>query len=240
MILVVNDGGASGYTIVHLLLKQNEHVVMVDRQTKLDFLERLQDYSNFQYLSLDFYHTDLIEQLVKQITSSKKLTGFVYSAGIGGVRPLSLINTAFLHQMMNANLYAFIEWVRCISKKSRFEIGGSIVAISSVSSIKGLKSKIAYSASKAALDASVRGMAAELAERKIRVNSIQKGWVRADMQHDFIQDNMQLSKNQDADKQVLGIIENDDLARSVLFLLSNDSKFITGTQLLVDGGYTLS
>lgn len=242
MILVINDGGVSGHELVKLLLQHNNAVCLVERQPLEKEITDLTDIDKAALTihALDFYQTELIEPFVKSNFNHQQITGLVYAAGIGGVRPLGLTQTTFLHDMMNANLYAFVEWVRCICKKNRFESGGSVVAISSVSSTKGLKSKIAYSASKAALDAAVRGMAAELAERKIRVNSIQKGWVRADMQHSFIQDNMALNENSDLAKQVLGVIENEDLAKLVVFLLSDNAKFITGTNIVLDGGYTLS
>lgn len=242
MLLVINDGGVTGYEIVKLLLQQNKQVVLVERNQNLDLMNILsnQEQQNLTIHYIDFYQTENIEPLVKNLIINQKFNGLVYAAGIGGVRPLGLTTTAFLHDMMNANVYAFVEWVRCVCKKNRFESGGSVVAISSVSSTKGLKSKIAYSASKAALDAAIRGMAVELADRLIRVNSIQKGWVRADMQHSFIQDNMALNENSDLSKQILGVIENEDLAKSVLFLLSDDSKFMTGTNMVLDGGYTLA
>jgi NAD(P)-dependent dehydrogenase (short-subunit alcohol dehydrogenase family) len=241
MYCIINDGGAVGYSIVEQLLQLNHEVILIDRNDFLpDLLIKLNN-SSLYFYSFDFYQTQLIESELKMILPfGKKLNGFVYAAGIGGVRPLALTNTNFVHEMMNANLYAFLEFAKLLSKKSRFEIGGSIVAISSVSSIKGLKSKIAYSASKAALDAAIRGMAAELAERKIRVNSIRKGWVEADLKHDFIQDNIDLSTQDDLGKQLLGTIRTTDLAKLVCFLLSDDSRFISGTNVLLDGAYTLS
>lgn len=241
MYCIINDGGEAGYSIVEELLCLNHDVLLFDRNSILpaNLLEIKTGVLDF--ISFDFYQTELIELEIKNnLVLSKKITGLVYSAGIGGVRPLGLMNTSFVHQMMNANLYSFLEFTRVLTKKTRFENGGSIVAISSVSSIKGLKSKIAYSASKAALDAAVRGMAAELAERKIRVNSIRKGWVEADLKHDFIQDNIALSKNDDHSKQLLGTIGTRDLAKLVCFLLSDDSKFISGTNVLLDGAYSIS
>lgn len=241
MYCIINDGGDSGYCIVEQLLQLNHEVILIDRNELLpDSLIKLNN-SNLSFYSFDFYQTQLIESELKMILSpGQKLNGFVYSAGIGGVRPLALTTTGFVSEMMNANLYAFLEFSRLISKKTRFENGGSIVAISSVSSVKGLKSKIAYSASKAALDAAVRGMSAELADRKIRVNSIRKGWVEADLKHDFIQDNIALSTQDDLAKQLLGTIGTADLAKLVCFLLSDDSKFISGTNVLLDGAYTIS
>jgi len=241
MILVINDGDISGHELIKLLLQQNNAVCLVERQPLENETGGLtwHDQSKLIIHQIDFYQTELIEPFVKSNFSNQLFTGLVYAAGIGGVRPLGLTKTNFLHSMMNANLYAFVEWVRCVCKKNKFQEGGSVVAVSSVSSIKGLKSKIAYSASKAALDAAVRGMAAELAERKITVNSILKGWVKADMQHDFIQDNMALSNNSDLAKQMLGVIDNADLAKLIVFLLSDNARFITGTNMLLDGGYTL-
>lgn len=241
MYCIINDGGEAGYAIVKQLLALSHNITLIDRNPTLpSFLQEVKS-GTLRFISFDFYQTDSIDaELKTKLTVDNKFSGIVYAAGIGGVRPLGLMSTNFVHQMMNANLYAFLEFARLLTKKTRFENGGSIVAISSVSSIKGLKSKIAYSASKAALDAAVRGMAAELADRKIRVNSIRKGWVEADLKHDFIQDNIALSANDDHSKQLLGTIDTEDLAKLVCFLLSDDSKFISGTNVLLDGAYSIS
>ncbi len=238
-VIVINDGNDTGFSIVNQLINQNYHVVLIERQLPKSDVA-FNGIGTVEFFIFDFYNTELIEPEIKKLPPEIfPVSGLVYAAGIGGVRPLSLTNTVFLHQMMNANLYAFVEFARCICKKKRFKDGGSVVALSSVSSTKGLKSKIAYSASKAALDASIRGLAAELADRKIRVNSIQKGWVRADMKHSFIQDNMALSEADDLAKQPLGVIESEELAHMVVYLLSPESRSITGTNLVLDGGYTL-
>lgn len=238
---VINDGGDSGYCIVEQLLQLGHEVLLLERNPELPLNLQNQSQENLQVIQFDFYQTELIENTLKEILASgKKLNGLVYAAGMGGVRPLAMNTTQFIHKLMNANLYTFLEFVRVLTKKALFENGGSIVAISSVSSVKGLKSKITYSASKAALDASVRGLAVELADRKIRVNSIRKGWIEADLKHDFIQDNMALSNQDDQARQLLGTIATTDLANLVCFLLSDQSKFISGTNVLLDGTYTIS
>jgi NAD(P)-dependent dehydrogenase (short-subunit alcohol dehydrogenase family) len=198
------------------------------------------NHAQLKYYCFNIYNNQEIEKEIKQVSISfGAFDGIVFCAGKGGVRPLQLTKNNFVHDMMNANLYTFIEIVRCLTKKGSFNNGGSIVAISSVSSIKGLKSKISYSASKAALDAAVRGMAAELSDKKIRVNSILKGWVTSDMKLDFIQDNMELNKNEDFAKQILGVIEPIEIANTVCFLLSDATKTITGISMLHDGGYSI-
>ena len=192
------------------------------------------------FYDFDIYENSEIELNIERIIKECGVFyGFVYCAGIGGVRPISLTKYPFISEMMNANFLSFVEIVRCITKKNRFSDGGSIVALSSVSSIKGLKSKTAYCASKAALDASVRCMAAELSDRKIRVNSILKGWVLSDMKKDFIKSNMDLNEKNDFQKQLLGVIDPVEVANTVAFLISDAVKTITGTSVLLDGGYTL-
>jgi NAD(P)-dependent dehydrogenase (short-subunit alcohol dehydrogenase family) len=82
-------------------------------------------------------------------------------------------------------------------------------------------------------------MAAELSDRRIRVNSILKGWVLSDMKKDFIRSNMDLNEKNDFQKQLLGIIDPVEVANTVAFLLSDAVKTITGTSVLLDGGYTM-
>jgi NAD(P)-dependent dehydrogenase (short-subunit alcohol dehydrogenase family) len=240
-ILVADAASEIGQAIVAQLSKLGASVVMIDNsEEQLLETRKNTENNNVSFYAFDIYENTEIETHLKQITKeSGVFDGFVYCAGIGGVRPLSFTKYSFIHEMMNANLYSFIEMVRCITKKNCFVQGGSIVTISSVSSIKGLKSKTAYCASKAALDASVRCMAAELSDKKIRVNSILKGWVDSDMKKDFIKSNMELSENDDFKRQLLGVTDPVELANTVAFLLSDATKTITGTSLLLDGGYTL-
>jgi NAD(P)-dependent dehydrogenase (short-subunit alcohol dehydrogenase family) len=171
----------------------NEHMVLaiVEEGANVSFIcsadSGLQSKSALTVIEHDFYQFEANKEIEPQLTS-KQWDGVVYAGGKGGVRPVKLNSADFVENMFKANVFTFFEWIRLLAKKRCLKKGASIVALSSISSIKGLKSKSVYSASKAALDAAVRGMAAELADKKIRVNSIQKGWVSTDMNLDFIQD----------------------------------------------------
>lgn len=240
-ILIVGAASETGMAIVDQVKQLGATVAILDKPSDNLFEVRQNaGYQDVHAYSFDIYENKEIEPNLKQIISEfGTLNGFVYCAGIGGVRPLSLTKHSFISEMMNANLYTFIEMVRCISKNNNFADGGSIVAVSSVSSIKGLKSKTAYCASKAALDASVRCIAAELSGKRIRVNSVLKGWVESDMKKDFIKNNMDLNENEDYNRQLLGVIKPYEIANTVAFLLSDATKTITGISLILDGGYTL-
>jgi len=238
-ILVCGALTETGTAICQSLAKTGANLVLAD--SDIEALKSL-EFGDVKpsHLQWHFDNLDAIESCVKEeVKNAGPFDGFVYATGMGGVRPLKLTKQAFVHEMMNANFYAFLEWVRCLNLKGCFNPGGSIVAISSVSAVRGLKSKIAYSASKAALDASIRCIAAELADKKIRVNSILKGWVTADMKSDFIKDNMSLNETSDLSKQVLGVTEPEEIAHAVSFLLCDAIPTITGTSLVLDGGYTL-
>lgn len=199
------------------------------RLTKTEVLEIIEK---------DFYESESQKQITEYLAGIT-WDGIVYAGGKGGVRPVKLNSEEFVQDLFYANVFTLFEWIRILSKKRSIQKGGSIVALSSVSSIKGLKSKTVYSSSKAALDAAVRGMAAEMADKKIRVNSIQKGWVSSDMNLDFIQSNIAINKDNDFGKQLLGAVEPYELANLAIFLLSDQVKTLTGTNILLDGGYCL-
>lgn len=240
-ILVAGATSEIGQCIVIRLHQLGAAIVMIDDSLeKLSYIQKQIKKNNVGSYAFDIYDPKEIEPNLKNITNEFGMfNGFVYCAGKGGVRPLSFTNHLFVQEIMNANLFTFIEMVRCINKKNCFAQGGSIVALSSISSIKGLKAKTAYSASKGAIDAAVRSLAAELSEKKIRINTILKGYVESDMKIDFIKSNMELNENNDFKKQLLGAIDPIEIANSVAFLLSNATKTITGTSILLDGGYTL-
>ncbi len=240
-ILVAGASTEIGQVIVSRLSELGASVLMVDISAE-ELMRIKNDNTNIDvnYYAFDIYANSEIELNFKQISETYgTFDGFVYCAGTGGVRPLRFTKYPFLQKMMNDNLYSFIEMVRCLAKKGNFSRGGSMVAISSVSSVKGLKSKTAYAASKAALDASIRCLAAELSDKNIRVNSILKGWVTSDMNKEFIKSNRELTGEDDFKKQLLGATEPVELANTVAFLISDATKTITGTSLLIDGGYTL-
>lgn len=222
--------------------KELVQIVLLEKSQEVIFVCPIETASikgdNLVQATLDIYNFDSIELFIKSI-HQKRFDGVVFAAGTGGVRPLKLNSTSFVESMFQKNIFTFFEWIRALLKNKLIEDSASIVAISSVSSIKGLKAKSVYSASKAALDAAIRGMASELAEKKIRVNSIQKGWVTSDMNLDFIQTNMTLSKDDDLSQQLLGPIDPVEIANLTCFLLSDKVRTITGQNIRLDGGYTL-
>ncbi len=194
--------------------------------------------SGHAYYAFDLKCIDDIEQLIKKIVSENgKLDGLVHCAGIAPMRPLKMTSYEFLHDVMLINFYAFIELARVYANKKNNN-GGSIVAMSSAASKSGLKSKTAYCASKAAVDGAIRAMSTELADKNIRINSILAGFIKTDIYNEYFEyaDENSFEKVI-LSRQFLGLGEVEDIANAIVYLLSDASKFITGTGMVADGGY---
>lgn len=165
-----------------------------------------------------------------------KLDGLVHAAGIGPATPIQVVTPRVMNEVMTINFFSFMEMVRLFTRK-RFSNGGSIVAISSVSGVVGWQGVSLYGASKGAIDSAVRALAIELAPRGFRVNSIVPSNIQTPMFDAIIAVGGETARDQIAAKQPLGLGEPEDVANAAAFLLSQASRFITGTQLVVDGGY---
>lgn len=164
--------------------------------------------------------------------------GFVHCAGIAPMRPFKMTKYEDVLRIMQINFFSYVEIVRTLTaKKSRFADGGSIVAMSSTGSIHGKPTKLGYSASKAALDAAIRCMVCDLKKRKIRMNSVMPSWVHTFMYDDFLlhyPDSPELREIEE--RQYMGVSEPEEVANTIAFLLSDATKTITGTSILMDGG----
>jgi NAD(P)-dependent dehydrogenase (short-subunit alcohol dehydrogenase family) len=239
---IIVTGASQGIgkeTALHIA-KLGAKVSLIARsEDKLQSVKVIMEGTENRIFPFDLKNISGIEELIKNIVAENgPADGLVHCAGIATMRPLQMTKYDFLHDMMLLNFYSFAELARCISKKTNYAPGCSIVAISSVAARNGLKSKLAYCSSKSALEGAVRSLAAELADKKIRVNCVLPGFIRTEMFDDFINSTgMENFEKNVLSRQYLGVGETADVANAVAFLLGDASKFITGTGMAVDGGY---
>ena len=167
-----------------------------------------------------------------------KIDGFVYAAGIEKTLPVKLLTPDDYMNVFKVNTLGAFEFIRYFSNKRYFRDGGHIVLISSITSIIGRGGVSAYAASKGAMVSAVRSMALELAKKKICINCISPGTILTPLMQNFLSD---LSE-EDYQKRVsgfpLGLGEAVDISNACVYLLSDASRWITGQNLIVDGGYT--
>lgn len=166
------------------------------------------------------------------------ITHFVHSAGYMKAVPLKMVSVDNMHQVFNTNIISAALIVKVLTKK---KINGnflkSVVFISSNISNFGAKAFSIYAASKSGLDGLMRCLAVELAPN-VRVNSVLPGGVRTAMTEHMYQDNELIERM--ATSYPLGLGNTKDIASAVAFLLSEESRWITGQQLTVDGGRTIN
>jgi NAD(P)-dependent dehydrogenase (short-subunit alcohol dehydrogenase family) len=165
--------------------------------------------------------------------------GVVHSSGIHKAIPVRLLGPAAIDEIMRINVYSAAMLARGFRQKGcRAEGIGSIVFLASVAGIVGEAGVAAYSASKAALLGLTRSLAIELAPEKIRVNTIAPGFVQSEMgdrlKQGLTPDQFSVIER----KHPLGIGHVRDVANGIAFLLADSSRWITGTTLVIDGGYT--
>lgn len=172
------------------------------------------------------------------VTGDVAFDGLFWGCVHSDFRPLKMVSRENMEEIMNDNYFAFIDLLRDLMKRKAFAKNASIVVMSSISSIRAMKAKMVFSAAKAALDASVRSLALELAPKGIRINSIQKGAVDVDFEKGHIQAVSALNDDMTG-RQVLGLTAASEVANMVAFLLSDATRTMTGTSIVIDGGYTL-
>ena len=238
---ILITGASSGIgkaTSIHLSKLGAKLTLIARNEEKLGDTLKLLEGKGHAIYSIDLKEIILIESLLNKIVDSNgPIDGLVHCAGIATMRPLSMTKPDFLHDMMLINYYSFVELIRCASKKNKHREGASFIGMSSVASQYGDKSKIAYCSSKAAMDSAVRCMAKELAYKNIRVNTIVAGFIRTDMYDAYIETAGEEAVVSNISDQYLGMGDTIDIANAMAYLLSDASKFITGTGFVVDGGF---
>lgn len=167
------------------------------------------------------------------------LDGIVHCAGLTKILPFQFVTKEDLDEVMNVNFYAPAELSRLLLKNKKINKEGSVVFISSVSGVycSAVASSI-YSASKGAVNGLVKGMALDLAPKGIRVNCVNPGMVDTNI---LTESNiMKEQLKEDMKRYPLKRYgKPEEIAYAVIYLLSDASKWVTGSNLLIDGGYTL-
>ena len=188
------------------------------------------------YIVADLTKEEDIERLVA-LTDS--LNGLVNCAGLTIPKPFKFLQESDIETVMTVNFNAPLLLTQRLVKKKKLEKGGSVVFISSISGTK--VSYIAgsiYSASKGAINGLCKGLALELASQQIRVNTVVPGMVETNIVSggEIAEEQLEIDRQKYPLKRYG---KPEEVAYAVVYLLSGASSWVTGSNLLIDGGYTL-
>lgn len=191
---------------------------------------------NHTAITADLTIESEIINLVDQINN---LDGVVNVAGIADPKPFVFTTKNDMENIMNSNFFAPVLVTNLAMKSKKINKGASIIFISSISgNLCTYMGNSIYSASKAALNGVVKSLALEFAPKKIRVNTIMPAMIETP-----ILNNTSISEEdilKDKKKYPLGRYgKPEEIAYAAVYLLSNASSWVTGSNLLIDGGYTL-
>lgn len=239
--LVSGAASGIGQATARLASSLGARVICLDRDgAGLEATMRLLEGEDHGAECFDLADTAAIPVLVARIVERfGVLNGLVHAAGVPCVVPLRQLTPEQARHVMVVNVDAALELSRCFVSRRVFSgTKGSIVFVSSVLGVVGSPAAAAYSLSKGAVIALARSLAVELAPRRVRVNCVAPGFVRTPML-----DKLRRTWTAAQDAQVealhpLGFGTPESVAGAIVFLLAETGSWITGTTLVVDGGYT--
>lgn len=183
--------------------------------------------------------SDLTDEssVVTMVETISPVDGLVCNAGVNRVKPLSFIKPEDFEFVFQTNTFSGINLIRLLLKKRKFNKNSSIVFTSSVSAFFNAPGRALYASSKAALTSLMRSVAIELADKGIRANAVHPGMVETKLIHESLSDE---EREKNVEKYPLKRFgKPEEIAWAIIYLLSDASSWVTGTSMIIDGGFLL-
>lgn len=239
-VLVTGASSGLGRSSALLLASLGARVVLVGRnRDRLASTAIELDGGGHQIEEFDLRKIAEIPGWMKSVVSKHgRLNGLVHSAGMLQVKPLRLQTHGDWETAMTLNVMSAGALVKGFRTPEVNSGGGSVVFLTSVMGLVGQPGQIIYSATKGALVSLTRSMAMELAREGIRVNCVAPAVVDAGMSAELRQMMTREAFERVVALHPLGLGRPEDVAHAVAFLVADTARWITGTTLVVDGGYT--
>lgn len=236
-ILITGASSGIGKASAFICHELGAHVILTSRREDelKEICNQLKD--NSSYVVGDLTQENEIEILVASISN---LDGIVHCAGIVKPVPIKFIKKKHITEMFDVNFSSAVLLSSNLLSQKKINSNASVVFVSSVSVNHPYTGGALYISSKGALEAFNKAFALEGSSKKIRSNIVAPALVKTNIwdqiTESFTEEDIQKIENQ----YPLGLGEADDVAKTIAFLLSDMSKWITGTTITMDGGLLLN
>ncbi len=196
-------------------------------------LEAMEGYGH-QMMICEMTNLDELNALAE---NSPQLDGLVCNAGINKLSPICMLKPQDMDRIFAVNTFSPIIFLQKLIKKKKIKNNGSVVFTSSISGIGAAAvGESMYIASKGAISAFIKAAALEFSKKGIRVNAVCPGMVDTNMSDSY---ELNEGENEDLKNYPLGRYAiPEEIAWGITYLLSNASSWVTGTNLIIDGGLT--
>ena len=234
-------GASSGIgraTAVNLASAGSNIVGMARDRVRLDATISALPGDGHEGIAGDAADEQIVAAMVKIGRARGGFDGAVLAAGTHAMMPLMMAGNASFDEMYRTNVLTAVNGLKIMNKGAN-KAGAAVVLLSSVAAERGSVGFVAYAAAKAALIGIAKTAAIEMAPRKIRVNTIIAGVVDTPLSEKWMG---QLSDAQRAEVEashLLGIGKPENIVDAITFLISDGARWVTGAELLVDGGLSV-
>lgn len=240
--IAIVTGGSSGigFAIARKFSQQGIHTIILGRdEQKLNEAVALLG-SNGEAIAFDVTNLNSIPELIKKIINQYgQVDVLVNNAGINLKKSALEVTDQEFQQILLTNLTSVFALTREVAKNMVAKKSGSIINISSMAAQYGLPGVVAYAASKTAIEGMTRTLAVELSPNNVRVNCIAPGFIATKMSATALNGDPE-RKQKVLSRTPMGRLgDPNDVANTAYFLASDDSTFITGTVVPVDGGNSI-
>jgi 3-oxoacyl-[acyl-carrier protein] reductase len=235
---VVVTGGSRGIGlgVARRLTEAGFRAIAIARKESSELTSAIQETRAIQFIPFDLAEVEAIGDLVKTVRKDfGPIYGLVNNAGISAEGALALMHNSQIEQVVRLNTLSPMVMTKYVVRSMMADGGGRIVNVASIAGFTGYSGLSVYSATKASLIAFTRSLAREVGRMGVNVNAVAPGFVDTEMTRTLKDEHREQIVRRSALRRLVDV---EDVANAVEFLISDRAKNITGTVLTVDAGST--
>lgn len=240
-VLITGVSGGIGKGVAEKLLAAGASVIGLDKMIPEGIQEVAKEYPGRLFLhEVDLMDTGSLSGVVNGLVEEHgPIGGFVHCAGFDKMAPMHLTKVEDIESLWRLHALTPMLMIATISKRKNHAEHASIVLITSQSAHEGAMGHTAYAAAKGAIEGYLPPAAAELMEKRIRINEVCFAPIKTPMAAGWMDKLTEEGMQKLMESYPLGIGEVEDAANLICFLLSDEARWINGQIITADGGHAV-